>query len=150
MPTYIAPFERMGLFICLGTCGRVHLFPVAVPGTLVGMNAILVCRPFAVPDIFVGMIAFLICRPLHTLRPCCFCHWQRRATRPLPLAQVALSATGGAPIAPPPGIVTALNSNLAVCSYNGCHLERPEGESKDPFSCNGYYGFLDSPSLRSK
>ena len=40
--------------------------PVAVPGTLVGANAFLVCRP-------------------------------------LPLAQVASSATGGAPIAPPKG-----------------------------------------------
>ena len=38
--------------------------------------------PVVVPGIFVGANAFLICRPL-------------------PLAQVAVSATGGAPIAPP-------------------------------------------------
>ena len=44
----------------------VFVVPVAVPGTLVGANAFLVCRP-------------------------------------LPLAQVASSATGGAPIAPRPG-----------------------------------------------
>ena len=43
----------------------VFVVPVAVPGTLVGVNAFLVCRP-------------------------------------LPLAQVASSATGGAPIAPRP------------------------------------------------
>jgi len=40
------------------------------------------CCPVAVPGIFVGVNAFLICRPL-------------------PLAQLALSATGGARIAPP-------------------------------------------------
>ena len=67
--------------------------------------------------------AFVICRPLHTLMPCFFCHWQRRATRPLPLrlaksrpsggcslhaaaaavARVAPPASGGAPLGSPYG-----------------------------------------------
>ena len=42
-------------------------------------------------------------RPRHTLILRSSCHRQRGATRPLPLAQVAFSATGSAPIAPHAG-----------------------------------------------
>ena len=57
--------------------------------------------PVAGPDICLRRRCLGICRPLHTLMPCFICHGQRRTTRPLPLAQVAPPAAGGAPITPP-------------------------------------------------
>ena len=83
-----APFERVGLFLCLGTCGRVHLFPVAVPGATRSGRFIRHRRrfprsPVAVPGALLAANGFV-------------------AHRPLPLARVASSATGGASLAPQP------------------------------------------------
>ena len=57
-------------------------------------------HPFVVPGSFLAANGCVICRPRHTLYPRCICHRQRSGSRPRPLAQVASSATGGAPIAP--------------------------------------------------
>ena len=46
--------------------------------------------------------------------------------------------------------VKQTNSCLSVCSYNGCHFDRAEGEWRNPLPCSGYCGFLDSALLRSK
>ena len=94
--------------------------PVAVPDKIFGLTLILDfidrCHSLwslhppqaALPSLPVWGARYLPCRrggcvsyrPQHTLMLRFICHWQRGAPWPLPLARVASSATGSAPLAP--------------------------------------------------